>query len=256
MQTARRRLEGKTCLITGGAGSIGSTTARLFVDEGASVMLADIEADGLRAALAGLDPQRVAMRMADITQADEVAALVKATVERFGQIDIVFSNAGNLGAIRPIAEFPDEAFDQVLAVHVRGAYLMCKHALPVMNDGGSIVITSSVAGVRGDPGAYGYITAKHAQVGLMRAVAKEVAARGIRVNTLHPGPVDNTFQQRVEEDLGEVLELDATAMFNQLIPLGRHARADEIARAALFLASDDSTFVTGSRLMVDGGMSA
>jgi len=256
MQTGRRRLEGKTCLITGGAGSIGSTTARLFVEEGASVMLADIEADGLRAALTGLDPQRVAMHTADITQADEVAALVKATVERFGRIDVVFSNAGNLGAIRPIAEFPDEAFDQVLAVHVRGAYLMCKHALPVMNDGGSIVITSSVAGVRGDPGAYGYITAKHAQVGLMRAVAKEVAARGIRVNTLHPGPVDNTFQQRVEEDLGEVLELDATAMFNQLIPLGRHARADEIARAALFLASDDSTFVTGSRLMVDGGMSA
>ena len=133
---------------------------------------------------------------------------------------------------------------------------MCKHALPVMNDGGSIVITSSVAGVRGDPGAYGYITAKHAQVGLMRAVAKEVAARGIRVNTLHPGPVDNAFQQRVEEDLGEVLELDATAMFTQLIPLGRHARADEIARAALFLASGDSTFVTGSRWMVDGGMSA
>lgn len=256
MQEAPRRLEGKTCLITGAAGSIGSTTARLFVEEGASVMLADLQAEGLRAAANGLDPQNVGVLTADITKADDVAALVNATVERFGRIDVVFSNAGNLGAIRPIAEFPDEAFDQVLAVHVRGAFLMCKHAIPVMNDGGSIVITSSVAGVRGDPGAYGYITAKHAQVGLMRAVAKEVAARGIRVNTLHPGPVDNAFQHRVEEELGEVLERDATAMFNQLIPLGRHARADEIARAVLFLASDDSTFVTGSRLMVDGGMSA
>lgn len=256
MRTTTRRLEGRSCLVTGGAGSIGRATARLFLDEGASVMLSDLDAEGLREALEALDSDRAGMRVCDVTQSAQVASVVAATRERFGALDVVFSNAGNLGVISPIAEFPEDVFDRVLAVHVRGAFLLCKHALPVMNDGGSIVITSSVAGVRGDPGPYGYITAKHAQVGLMRSVAKEVAPRGIRVNTLHPGPVDNSFQQKVEDDLGQVLQLDATAMFNQLIPLGRHARADEIARAALFLASDDSTFVTGSRLMVDGGMSA
>jgi NAD(P)-dependent dehydrogenase (short-subunit alcohol dehydrogenase family) len=137
---------------------------------------------------------------------------------------------------------------------VKGAFLACKHGLPAMNDGGSLIITSSVAGVRGNPGPYGYITAKHAQVGLMRAVAKEAARRRIRVNSLHPGPVDNAFQATVERDLSKVLGRDATEFFNQMIPLGRHARPEEIAKAALYLASDMSSFTTGSILMADGGM--
>jgi NAD(P)-dependent dehydrogenase (short-subunit alcohol dehydrogenase family) len=124
-----------------------------------------------------------------------------------------------------------------------------------MNDGGSIVITCSVAGTRGDAGVYAYITAKHAQIGLMRCLAKELAPRRIRVNTVNPGPIDNSFQLAVDDGLGAAIGEDGTAFFNRLIPLGRHARPEEIARSVLYLASDQSSFVTGSVHMVDGGMS-
>lgn len=248
------QLQDKTCVITGGAGSIGRASAKLFLDEGARVVLVDLKEADLKRAADGLDPQRTLTVAADVTRADDVKGYVARTLDTWGRIDVLFSNAGIVGAIKPIADYPEDAFDAVLAVHVKGAFLACKYGLPAMNDGGSIIITSSVAGVRGNPGPYGYITAKHAQVGLMRALAKEAAPRRIRVNTLHPGPVDNAFQGEVERQLGQVLGRDATAFFNQLIPLGRHARPEEIARSALYLASDMSSFTTGTILMVDGGM--
>jgi NAD(P)-dependent dehydrogenase (short-subunit alcohol dehydrogenase family) len=121
-----------------------------------------------------------------------------------GKIDVIVSNAGNAGSISPLAEFPEDVFDEVLRVHVRGAFVACKYGIPQMNDGGSVIITSSVVGLRGDPGPYAYITAKHAQVGLMRSVAKEAAARRIRVNTIHPGPTRNTFHNQIEQKLSTV----------------------------------------------------
>jgi len=251
-----RLLEDRTCILTGGAGSIGQATARRFVDEGARVMLADLDAQALAQAAASLPEGRVRTFVADVSDPAQVQALVAATCEAFGPIDVLFSNAGIVGPIAPIGEYPVDEFDRVLAVHVRGAFLMCRYGVPAMRDGGSIVINSSVAGLRGDPGVYGYITAKHAQVGLMRAVAKEVAARGIRVNTVHPGPVGNTFQGRVEAALSPVLQRDAASFFDERIPLARHARPEEIAAAVLFLASAQSSFVTGTALSVDGGMSA
>lgn len=250
-----RLLAGKVCVITGGAGSIGVATARTFVDEGASVMLVDLDESALRRACADLAPDRVTWTTADVTDATAVRSYVDRTVERFGKIDVLVSNAGTIGTIAPIDRFPEDIFDAVLAVHVKGAFLACKYGIPAMNDGGSIIITSSVAGVRADPGPYAYITAKHAQVGLMRAVAKESAARGIRVNTIHPGPVDNAFQSDVEDKLGGILQRNATEFFDERIPLGRHATPNEIARSMLYLASDLSSFTTGSTLMVDGGMS-
>lgn len=248
------QLNGKVAIITGGGGSIGMATARLFVEEGARVMLADLSADGLTKATKELG-NAVATRLVDVTKAEQVAGLVKAAVERFGKIDILFSNAGNLGAVADIADYPEDAFDSCLATHVKGAFLLAKYGVPQMNDGGSIVITSSVAGVRGDPGVFGYITAKHAQVGLMRCLAKELAPRRIRANTIHPGPIDNAFQARVEKGLGEAIGVDGTEFFNNMIALHRHGTAEEVARAVLFLASDQSSFTTGSLLMVDGGMS-
>jgi NAD(P)-dependent dehydrogenase (short-subunit alcohol dehydrogenase family) len=154
----------------------------------------------------------------------------------------------------PVTQYPEDQFDALMAVHVRGAFLACKYGLPCMNDGGSIIITSSVVGAMGAPGSVAYVTAKHAQVGVMRTVAKEAAARGIRVNTLHPGPIDNAFQARIEENIGKMAGIDATRMLNEVIPLHRHAQPDEIARSALYLACDLSSFVTGSVLMADGGM--
>ena len=247
-------LEGKTCIVTGAAGSIGLATVRLFLAEGARVMLADVREEALRTALDGLDPIRAAIAVTDVTRGESVRRCVEAAVSRWGKIDVLFSNAGNFGAVAPIESYPEDVLDTVYAVHVKGALLMAKHAAPEMNEGGSIVITSSVAGTRGDPGVYAYIAAKHAQVGLMRCLAKELAPRRIRVNTIHPGPVDNSFQSAVETEVGRIIGRDATRFFDDMIPLGRHGSPEEIARSVLYLASDQSSFTTGAMLMVDGGM--
>ncbi|MGC3983007.1 MAG: SDR family NAD(P)-dependent oxidoreductase [Steroidobacteraceae bacterium] len=249
-------LQDKVCIITGGAGSIGLASARKFVAAGAKLMLVDHDEVALRQALQTLPAEQVACCAADVSQAGDTARYVAATHHRWGGIDVLFSNAGNAGVIAPLSVYPDDVFDAVWRVHVRGAYLACKHTLKEMRDGGSIIITSSVAGLRGDPGVYAYITAKHAQVGLMRCVAKEAAARRIRVNTLHPGPTSNEFQNGIERQLSTVIGRDANEFFDELIPLRRHARPEEIADAALFLASPQSSFMTGSLLVVDGGMSA
>ncbi|WDQ98151.1 SDR family oxidoreductase [Devosia sp. J2-20] len=248
-------LAGKTCLITGGAGSIGRATAHRFLAEGARLILSDLNLVDLEKARAELPQGDIVLIAADVSQAGAVADLAAQVTERFGGLDVVLSNAGNFGTVAPIADYPDAVFDQVHAVHVRGAYLVAKHLTPLMVSGGSLIITSSVAGVRGDPGVYAYITAKHAQVGLMRCLAKELAPRGIRVNTIHPGPVNNDFQLAVEQGLGDEIGRDGTAFFNEMIPMGRHATPDEIARSILYLASDLSGFVTGTTHMVDGGMS-
>lgn len=248
-------LSGKTCIITGGAGSLGLAAAKLFLEEDARVVLVDLRLEQLQRAAADLPSERVELVAADVSRADDTARYVERTVARFGQIDVLFSNAGNFGGVAPIEEYPEEMFDAVLSVHVKGAFLAAKHVVPAMRDGGTIIITSSVAGMRGDAGVYGYITAKHAQVGLMRCLAKELAPRRIRVNTIHPGPIDNAFQLHVEQGLGQAIGADGTEFFNRMIPLGRHATPDEVARSVLYLASDQSSFVTGTTLMVDGGMS-
>lgn len=249
------RLTGRHVFITGAAGSIGLAGARLMQAEGARVTLADLPGPALARAAATLEPALTLAVALDVTRAADWQAALAAATARFGVLDVLFSNAGNSGVIAPVTDYPEDVFDSVLAVHVRGAFLACKVGLPAMRDGGSLIICSSVAGVRGDPGVCAYITAKHAQIGLMRSVSKEAAARRIRVNTVHPGPVDNGFQKDLEQRLSGVLGRDATGFFDELIPLGRHARPEEIARAVLYLASDDSSFTTGSTLMVDGGMS-
>lgn len=248
-------LAGKVCVITGGAGSLGLAAARLFIDEGARVVLVDLSLDVLEEASRDLPSGQVMLVAADVSSAEDTERYVRLAVEHYGAIDVLFSNAGNFGTVAPIADYPLDIFDAVQAVHVRGAFLAAKYAVPHMRDGGSIVITSSVAATRGDAGVYAYITAKHAQVGLMRCLAKELAPRRIRVNTVHPGPIDNGFQLAVEQGLGEAIGTDGTEFFNGLIPLGRHGRPEEIARSVLYLASDQSSFVTGTTLMVDGGMS-
>lgn len=254
-------LQDKVCIVTGGAGSIGLASAARFLLEGARVLLVDRdERDLTRAVRAlqadGLPPDRIAISVGDVAEAASAQAYVEAALQRWDRIDVLFSNAGNRGVIAPLEEYPEDTFDEVMRVHVKGAFLACKYGVPRMNDGGSVVITSSVAGLRGDPGVYAYITAKHAQIGLMRCVAKEAARRRIRVNTIHPGPTDNAFQAGIERELSVVLGRDARAMFDGMIPLGRHGLPEEIAAAVLFLASDQSSFMTGSMLVVDGGMSA
>jgi NAD(P)-dependent dehydrogenase (short-subunit alcohol dehydrogenase family) len=230
-------------------------TARAFVAEGARVLLAGVSEPGLKAGAAELG-ERAAWRVTDVTDSAQVKAAVEDAVRQFGRLDVVIANAGIAGATGPIADYPEDAFDRTLAVHVRGAFLLCKHAVPHLTAGGSIIITSSVVGLTAAPHIAGYATAKHAQVGLMRTLAAELAPRAIRVNTIHPGPVDNEFQDRVEEAATGADRSAARTIFDAMIPLGRHAAPDEIARAMVFLASDDSSFMTGATLAVDGGMSS
>jgi NAD(P)-dependent dehydrogenase (short-subunit alcohol dehydrogenase family) len=247
-------LENKTCIVTGAAGSLGLASVRLFVAEGARVMLVDRERDGLSNALKTLPEGRATAMLADVASSRDTAAYVNATVARWGPIDVLFSNAGISGVIRPVTEYPEEVFDTVIAVNLKGSFLACKYALPQMRDGGSIVMTSSVVGVTSDPGIAAYAASKHGLIGLMRTVAKEAAARRIRVNVVAPGPIDNGFQRDVESGLSAALGTDAGKFLDSVIPLGRHAGADEVARSVLFLASDQSAFTTGSVVMADGGM--
>ncbi|MBV9449737.1 MAG: SDR family oxidoreductase [Streptosporangiaceae bacterium] len=249
-----KRLLDKGAIITGGEGSIGMATARAFVAEGARVCLTGLVADSLRSGAAALGPSAM-WTVADVTDSTQVKAAVAGAVAAFGRLDVVVSNAGISGVIAPVVSYPEEVFDEVLAVHVRGSFLICKHALPYLTAGASVIITSSVVGLTSDAGICAYATAKHALVGLMRTLAKETARHGIRVNTIHPGPVDNEFQHRIEvAATGEPADR-AAEVFDGFIPMGRHASPDEVARAMLFLASDESSFITGTTLAVDGGMS-
>lgn len=252
-----QKLKDKVCVVTGGAGSIGLASAKLFAAEGGQVMLVDRDPTELAKAVRGFPvPDNVDAFAADVSDTHATKNYLEATVSRFGRIDVIFSNAGMSGAIAPVTDYPDDLFDRVMAVNVRASFLACKYGLPLMNDGGSIIVTSSIMGVKSAPAIVGYATSKHAVIGLMKVVAKEAAARRIRCNVLAPGPVDNSFQDDIEQRIGQAIGADATAMINGMIPLGRHARPDEIAQAALFLASDASSFCTGSVYMADGGMNA
>lgn len=252
-----KTMSGKVCIVTGGGGSLGKESARRMLEEGAKVMLVDKDAALLAAAAAELSAagQDVATAAADVSDSRQAQEYIAETVAKWGKIDVIFSNAGISGVIKPITEFPEDVFDRVMAVNVRSSFLACKYGLPQMNDGGSIIFTSSVVGVTSDPGICAYATSKHALIGLMRTVAKEVAGRKIRVNVICPGPVDNAFQDNVEDGLSQAIGQNATEFLNQVIPLGRHADAKEIAQMVYFLASDQSSFSTGGVFMADGGMS-
>ena len=248
-------LDNKVCLITGGAGSLGLASAKKFLAEGAKVAIVDLREADVERAKSELGGANVEAIAADVSQADATRRYIDRTVARFGKIDVLFSNAGNQGPITPTVEYPEDIFDAVMAVHVRGSFLCCKYGLPQMNDGGSIIITSSVVGAMGAPGSVAYVTAKHALVGMMRTLAKECARRNIRVNTLHPGPIDNEFQARIDAGIGKLAGgVDGRKLLDSVIPLGRHGTPEEIAGSALYLASSLSGFVTGTMVMADGGL--
>jgi NAD(P)-dependent dehydrogenase (short-subunit alcohol dehydrogenase family) len=248
------RLADKVAFITGGAGSIGLATARAFVAEGAHVLIADLDATALQQAAGELGDD-VAWAVTDVTDPSQVEAAVGQTVEEFGRLDCAFANAGVFGVVAPVAAYPVDVFNRVMAVNVTGSFLVAQSALRVMEPGGSLIINSSVVGLTSDQGIAAYATSKHALVGLMRTAAKEVASKGIRVNTIHPGPTDNAFQHTIEIAAIGASEQEAAKVFEQMIPLARHAEPEEIAQAVVFLASDESRFMTGHTLTVDGGLS-
>jgi len=249
-----KKLENKVAIITGGAGSIGKITAKLFLDEGAKVMLVDLTEDALKAAVQELNNDRVKYCLADVTKASEVKNYVDETVKMFGKIDTFFNNAGIEGIVKPILDYPEEIFDEVISINVKGAWLGNKYALPQMNDGGSIIMTSSISGILGSTNLSGYIISKHAVIGIMRATTIEAASRKIRVNTVNPGPVNNRMMRSIEE--GEVAGHadEVKRHLENTIPFGRYAEPIEVAKLVLFLASDDSQYITGTTQIIDGGI--
>jgi NAD(P)-dependent dehydrogenase (short-subunit alcohol dehydrogenase family) len=249
------KLEDKVALITGGESGIGLASAQLFVREGARVHLIGIQGGKLKEAVDRLGSDRAFASVADVTDEQAVHDAIESGYEHFGRLDALFSNAGVSGAVRPIVEYPADVFARTLAVHVGGAFHVLKHGLPRLADGGSVIITSSVVGLIGFAQISAYVAAKHGQVGLMRAAAKEVADRKIRVNTLHPGPTSTAFQDAIEMEATGLPQAQAAEIFDGMVPLGRHTTPDEIAHAALYLASDASAMVTASTFTIDGGLS-
>ena len=250
------KLDRKVAIITGGSGGIGRAAAQLFAAEGAHVMLVDIETDALQRAVAEIGTEQAAYTVADVSDAAETQAYVAATVERFGGVDIALLNAGIEGKIATIADYPEEMFDKVMGVNVRGVFLGLKYVMPAMSAGGSIVITSSTAGIRAIGGMSAYITSKHAVIGLMRTAALEGAEADIRVNTVNPAPIDTRMMTSIEEQSGLPASDRSNRPMARHTPLQRYGEPEEVARLMLFLASAESSFCTGGVYMVDGGVSA
>jgi len=257
------RLPGKIAIITGGAGGIGRAAARVFNAEGAQVLLVDLNEAALQEAVQGTGSQQASYVVADTTEPEPVQQYINTAVERYGGVDIVLANAGVEGVVSPLPDYPIDEFDKVMAVNVRGVWLALKYAIPVMRTrgGGSIVITSSTAGIRGSSGMSAYNTSKHAVIGMMRSAALECAAYGIRVNTVNPAPIETRMMRSLEEMRTTIVGGTATveqtkSSFARRIPLQRYGDPEEVARLMLFLASDESSFCTGGVYMVDGGTSA
>jgi len=254
-----KRLQDKIALITGGAAGIGLETARLFLKEGAKVALVDLKSDDLAAAADSLgtsdDVQTVA---ADVSSTEGTAAYVKAVLDRFGRIDVFVNNAGIEGRVAPLVDQRIEDFDRVMAVNVRGSFLGLQHVLPGMIErkSGSIINMSSIAGLKGSPNVSPYITSKHAIVGLTRAAAMEAAAANVRVNSVHPSPINTRMMRSLEEGFSPGNAAGVQKLLAATIPLSRYGEVIDVANLVLFLASDESAFITGGQYSVDGGMAA
>ncbi len=251
-----KKLQDRIALVTGGAGGIGRATALAYAREGAKVAVADLNGAAARdvaAEITAAGGAAIGIEV-DVTKAAQVEAMVQQVVQHFGRLDVAFNNAGIEIEHRPLAQASEEDFDRLMAVNVKGVWLCMKHEINQMlaqGSGGVIVNTSSVGGVIGAARQPIYGATKHAVLGLTRAAGVEYARKGIRVNAVCPGIIDTEMTERAL-----AREPKRAAYIEQAHPIGRLGQAEEIARAVVFLSSEDAGFVVGHPLLVDGGMTA
>ncbi len=252
-------MKGKRVVITGGSGAIGMALAKSLLKNGANVLITDLKDEALEVAKKELASDNLYIFKADVSKEKEVAQYVKYAVDKMGGIDIFYDNAGVEGKVVPLEDYPLDVFDQLIDVNIKGVYYGLRHVFTVMKknkNGGSIIITSSVAGLMGTPNVLPYVTSKHAVIGMMKSAALEGAPHNIRVNTVNPSPVDNRMMRSLEEGFAPGAGAEAKKGFEQSIPLQRYATNEDVAKLMLFLGSDDSSFITGTVNPVDGGMTA
>ena len=246
-----KRFEGKVVLVTGAGSGIGAATARRFAEEGARLMLADIDADA-GAAMARELGAEAAFRQTDVRQMEQVEALTQAAVDRFGRLDVVVNNAG-IGAYGKTPDLDPEVWRAVLEIDLFSIYYGCRAAIPRLRagGGGAIVNTASISGLAGDYGLGAYNAAKGGVVNYTRSLAADHGRENIRVNAVCPGPIDTPL-------IGPLMAASPAIAeeYGRLIPMGRVGRPQEIAAAIAFLASDDAVYITGAMLVVDGGLTA
>ncbi|HEX4108866.1 MAG TPA: glucose 1-dehydrogenase [Solirubrobacteraceae bacterium] len=239
------RLEGKVAVVTGGGSGIGAATVEAFHAEGAKVLVADIS--GLQDQVAEKCGDGVVATRADVSESADVQAMLKAAVDEFGKLDIIHNNAGIDGEVAPTGEMTEEQFDQVWAINGRGVWLGMRYGIPILlaGGGGSIINTASMASMVAFPGMNGYCAAKGAVLMMTRTAAAEYAGQGIRVNAICPGAIRTAITDSLPPELIKGV-VDAT-------PVGRFADPSEVASLAVYLASDESRFVTGAGMLIDGG---
>jgi NAD(P)-dependent dehydrogenase (short-subunit alcohol dehydrogenase family) len=255
----RIRLDGRVAIVTGAAGVIGTATMRLLAERGARIVAVDRKPQELAAAIADLPASAEALAVtADVGDEDEVAAYVRAAIDKFGAIDVFYNNAGIEGDIAPITKYSLETFRRVLDVNVVGVFLGMKHVLPVMlqQNRGSIINTASIAGLIGSPDVAVYAASKHAVIGLTKSAALECATSGVRVNCVCPGLIDSRMLSAIIEGRNTGNTPVPNGRIVERIPARRLGHASEVASVVAFLASDEASYVSGSAYTVDGGRTA